>query len=315
MKTQLPAAMAFALAALAFGVAPSVATDIHFGDGSWENRFNELEAEVVGLRREVANKSGGGGDCNSCGVSNDGGCGSCCCDPCALRCGWLAGMEIALLAPHVSNGTAALFGGPAIDTDYDPSWRMWLGFTRRDGLGFRARYWEYDNRTDGTGDAPPFFALDTYVLDFEVTSATPIGCYWDLVFSTGFRYVHYNEQRGTTPRNLVSDLSSDQTGMTIGAEIRRDLIGNLDLYTNFRGALVYGSGNEFVNNYHIEDRLGSMLEMQLGVEYSRETFLGLASFKSAFEGQYWSTFSDEIAFDGSGAIGFVGFNIGMTILR
>ena len=78
MKTQLPAALAFALAALVFGVAPSVATDINFGNSSWEDRFNELEAEVAGLRAEVANKPGGGGGGNSCGLSCDDCCNCCC---------------------------------------------------------------------------------------------------------------------------------------------------------------------------------------------------------------------------------------------
>jgi hypothetical protein len=98
---------------------------------------------------------------------------------------------------------------------------------------------------------------------------------------------------------LAAETDFEGAGPTIGIETRIPLgcSERLAFVSNARGSLVFGDtsklfqganpGLAFADAFDEEFDMIYILEMQLGLEYSRETRYGRAFVRGMFEGQYW----------------------------
>lgn len=268
-------------------------------------RLAEVEAELARLRSQV--EAGPAPvDESVC----DG------CDAAQRWCGVQAGADISFLELHSASSTGpGGIGSPApVNTNFEPAYRLWLGYSTAGGVGVRARYWEYDQVSSNLA-MQSFISVDTYTLDLELTATLPIARPWNVLVSGGVRYVHYDERRGYLPNYTAEDLTTSQYGLILGGEARRDLFGYFDVYGISRAAAVFGDGRENSQNLDIYNRLGGMFENQLGIEYTRNTSLGLVTFRTGAEAQYWCSFTDEFGYEAGQAVGFVGFLTGLSIVR
>jgi hypothetical protein len=227
------------------------------------------------------------------------------------------GAELAFLAPNSTTGLGPSGIAFFPSTETFPSWRLWLGYTGPKGLGVRARYWEFDHLA--TNDLNAFtYGLDAYTADLELTYSKLIGNDWDVLVSGGVRHFGFREERAALATSFVK---SDLTGLVVGAEVNRALIGNLRGYGLARAATVFGNlSGEVPPGFvvYLESRHAFMWESQLGLEYCRETRCGELSLRLGAEVMHWDSVSyKEISVTHSAAesVGLVGLVTGITIRR
>ena len=307
---------------------------------AYEQRMESYEQRIAELE---------GGDLGGEGC----GCDDCCTDPCCRSCGIVGGVEVAFLRPHASDGIGAaaflvlpppVFGAFAdadLEFDFETTPRLWVGYQGSNGLGVRARYWEFDHTVAGTGEIAgvgvfgAFHGIDTYVMDAEVTDTTELGCNWDATVFGGLRYVDYVENRGIfIPANgLVvfgNQFNSDSIGPTAGLELRCCVRENVALFGITRGSILMGTENEFgvITPGPVDpgfalidsesNNVFNIVEVQLGVEATRPLADGGYAFaRAALEAQHWGNFGDTPFGFGNGgrAVGFAGGTIAVGIVR
>ena len=197
--------------------------------------------------------------------------------------GFYVGAELALLKPYLGNAADERNSTSVTRTiitsfvqlDYLASPRVWLGYTSRDGLGVRIRWWQFDqtgsenvsveeewgpavHRYDGVNTG----GFDVNVLDAEVIDSVFLNQKWELMFSGGFRYAkfdwtHSSEGKlkvdyngNTTVSSIVYSYSEDFEGVgaTAALQLRRGCCKRLGLFANARGSLLYGDQQERIIN-------------------------------------------------------------------
>lgn len=284
-----------------------VASDSGFDPSNYEQRLADLEAEMQLLRSAQSQNRPYGCDNN---------CGRCC--RCCPAPHWDVGAEATFLA--LSSTTNLGPAGSFFRSDkLLPSWRTWLGYTGSNGLGLRARYWDFDHIE--TNSINTFtYSLDTFVADLELTYSKVIGGDWDVLLSGGVRHVGFNEER-TWITVTTWTVHSHLTGVVVGGEITRDLIGHLRGYGVARAAVVFGGlRGDLPAGFIVlsDNRPVFMWEAQLGLEYRRDTRIGEVSLRLGVEAQVWNdvTFirSSSSGVDAE-SIGFVGIVTGLTLRR
>ncbi len=100
--------------------------------------------------------------------------------------GVTGGAEVSLLKPFQTEETTTGFG-------YDPATRIWLGYQGSNGLGARARWWQYDERSSNPTSNFTSFKMQTF--DLEATKAFKLGSMKGLI-SGGLRFAEYRENDG-----------------------------------------------------------------------------------------------------------------------
>ena len=278
------------------------ASETEFSD--YDLRLAELEAEMQILR--ATHSRSGRKPCGRCGDR-------CNCRPSHFD----VGAEVAFLSPHSTTGLGPSGSAFFPSTGMSPSWRTWLSYTGSNGLGLRARYWEFDHHI--TNNLNIFtYDLDAFTIDLEVTYSKLIGGDWDVLLSGGVRHFGFNEVRTFLSPSTVD---SDLTGVVIGGELKRNLIGGLRGYGVTRGSAVFGDlEGEVPPGFVVvlENRHAVMWEAQLGLEYCRETSLGALSLRLGAEVMHWDSVSYKriagtVSADES--VGMVGIVTGFTLRR
>ncbi len=272
--------------------------------------IEDLRAELQALREQVNTSS----------------CYEACCDPCCRSTGFTAGAEVSWIKPHSSMGQGAFI---PVNFDGNAATRFWVGYSAGNGLGLRARYWDFDHGASGIDPLDPDFSelmeLDLAVFDLEVTDVTELGCNWDVMVTGGYRHVDYAEDHSIFDLGTLDfgqAIHSGTDGVTASVELRRHWRNNLTLFGNVRGSALFGGENEWEYDgawsvtWARRDTLKYMWEAQLGVEWNRPLANGGKFFvRGAAEAQYWDCFSGEPFFDGGEAIGFVGGTFATGIQR
>lgn len=246
---------------------------------------------------------GGQGCCGECGGACGGGCGDYCCGACPPPCVPLFGFEYLQLRPYaaedvISNNNAQL--------DFEPAYRVWLGWQLDSGLGARARYFEIDRGEDFNGGS---VGVEFRAADVEIIQSTRFGR-WDLLISGGARYGE------TGLRNNNVDTGFNGTGFTTSLTATRDLTsgGGLRLATSARWSILYGNSTQFLNgiaNDIDRDDLMGMLELSLGPQMRFTLANGMTVFSGGgVEGQLYQ----DVAAD-EGNAGLFGFSTNFGITR
>ncbi len=273
-----------------------------------------MEARLTALENEVEQLRGSHGQQGSEFLDTNSVCGfNCqCCPQRRLE----VGAEIVFLEPHSTTGLGpsgiAFF--PSIDLQ--PSWRTWAGISNPNGIGFRGRYWEFDQFMPNTLNAFTY-SLDVFVVDLETTFSKQIGD-WSVLVSGGLRHVEFREDRFGLTNAFVN---TNLTGIVVGGELSRPLTPWLSTFGVVRAANVYGemSGEIPTGFIVVFDSVHSMMwETQLGVEITRKTRFGQIRLRSGVEAQHWDDITYKFA--GGGArthesIGLFGLFAGLTISR
>ncbi len=310
---------------------PALASVLVVVLGAALGRAQTPEGETYSLRladleaRMKAIEAGGASCQEGCVAEYE----ACSCANCRRTAGPIFGGEVVFLQPHHSNGIQGI-DGTDLRFDFEASPRVWLGWTTCSGLGFRARYWDFDHTATGpSGEDPALIVghgFDVATIDMEITDTLTICRVWDLTLSGGARYVDFEERQFATggtevPVNAAIGYRSSSWGPTLGAELRRPVWRCVSLIGNVRGSILFGDENEFTDPDgllidHEQSNVRSIGEMQLCAEWRRETCRGSRWFlRGAVEGQYWSGFSGEHGFDGNEAIGFFGFALSAGLSR
>lgn len=263
-------AIALALAA-PLGLRSAYAQDVQFSSfaemssvvAEQNARIQQLEAHLASLSRTT--ESGaivGDGGCDS-----KPGCGSCGgCDDCCNKAMIYGGAEIVALKVFQSGG---IFG----NNDYQPGARIWLGGQRDDGLGIRARFFDY-TQTIAQED------IDIENFDIEMTDNFCLG-YWNILVSGGARYTEYREEN--------TGVNAFATGLTVGFQGNRALNDRLSLFASLQESIMFG--NDVGSGF--DDVTFTITEVQLGVQANRCLNSGATVFvRTGVEAQYYNGISN-----------------------
>jgi hypothetical protein len=276
--------------------------------------YSAIQAELAALREEVRELEYAGGDRGGKVDSGECDCWGGCCP------GVFGGVEATILVPTFEDGASALRyssqlgvapGGPPakIGNDWDASVtpRIWFGYQNGNCRGIRFRYWEFDqsaNVNDALIAGVPVASnarLNFIATDGELFQKVCFGPL-NMTLSAGVRWAKAQMNRNYVAANgfaLAADTDFEGAGPTIGIESRIPLgcSERLALVGNARGSLAFGDtsklfqganpGLAFADAFDEEFDMIYILEMQLGLEYSRETRFGRAFVRGMFEGQYW----------------------------
>ena len=139
------------------------------------------------------------------------------------------------------------------DIGSDSGVRLLAGYAGCDGLGIRARYFNYDN-VEGDDDGN---GLEAEYLDLELTDTVCI-CNLHATVSAGYRHARYDSFEDED-----LDVEFDGDGVTWGVMVEREVSCSLSAYAWVQHSLVYGDDEE---SNHEEVYL-SWTEVQLGVQY------------------------------------------------
>ncbi len=258
-----------------------------------EAQFASLSERLAQVEAELARYRAG----ESCEVPCDGGSSWDCRTP-----GLVAGADLIFMRPYQTEGQTP-------DYDFEATPRLWLGWQRADGLGIRARWFEYD----GTSNLPTAIIndLNMVTIDLELTDTFTLGSKWEGLFSGGFRYAHYEEVTAANP-GPTDFLEVDSAyGLVLGVELYRHLRNNIYLFGLARGSAMYGK-DVFDHGAVDQDVTFFITELQGGAEYRREicgtTYLFA---RAAVESQYWAGVSDNDTED----IGLLGFYFSLGLAR
>jgi hypothetical protein len=201
---------------------------------------------------------------------------------CKSYSGVLAGAEVTLLTPH--SGSVSLGPAPILsERDMGVGGRYWLGYRAESGLGFRSRYWHFDQEAQGGPVLDSSLTAQTW--DGELTQLFTRGRYvFDL--SGGIRWAKI--ENNVAP--LLSE-SFDGWGSTVAFSARRQLgNGPFTLIGGARGSLLYGNHDVTILGFPIASSQDVMpvMELQMGGEFSKELWGNTTTFaRAAFETQLW----------------------------
>lgn len=222
------------------------------------------------------------------------------CDDCPTS-NWYAGFDFAILKPHMgalsyNNGVTDIAVTPEHDYTFAP--RVWFGWDNAEGLGVRARYFNFDS--DATQTFPPGSAtaigtqLEAQTFDFE---ATQRGCLGNLQFQLGGGFRYANMETGISfPPDGGIGMDFEGIGPTVAIDIRRPFGSRgLALVGGARSSWLYGetdfhgTGNfNIPQSVTVEDHMMQINELSLGVQWSRCLARGgQVSVAALWEAQAW----------------------------
>ncbi len=255
------------------------------------------------------------------------------CAPCASpqACGKYYGTyEAVFVTPFQSNNTGIIAQNDPVIEHLGFDWEMkysnrfelgYLGPTG--GLGWRARYWQFDQSTsfavdssvglvqdegaiiwastNGGGTVIGLVDVDTAVMtqsidaqvfDMELQTQTTK----NVLFSGGFRFAEFDQSylADTDSGIAIANMDFRGYGPTLAAEYQRNMWRGWDLFASGRGSVLFGqqafrvstTANSKIMDIRNTGSLASSLEMQMGLKWTsrNERFF----FKSALEAQYWA---------------------------
>jgi hypothetical protein len=297
--------LAAAVAVVVLGTSPAWARDVLF-----TGYLGEEEAEAAVVEADDDCYCG----CVTCDDCCDVGCCDVgCCDGCGCGCGCGCGgglcggccgaivfdAELLFFKYQRAGGTrVGDAAGERVFGDHEVAPRLTAGYIFGNGLGFRARYFEWDH-LQSTLNANPieYLDVDTYNIDLEVFEKFQVNRNWMVEISAGVRYNEFRETLRDQDEFRIHDF--DGWGGIVGLEATRSLGRWGGLYARARGALMEGDkfvqnedgGNQILETDFIDDSTQGMTELAIGYEISRYFGRSLVTFRGGYEWQNWFNYS------------------------
>lgn len=232
------------------------------------------------------------------------------------------------------------FGLDFPENDYDPAARVWVGWVNDNGLGVRARWFQFDQSLGSETfetfiDGTDIFAeggLEVESVDIEIAQQFSAGLF-EANVGGGIRYgkVRHDfalEAFDPDESLFVGALRDfEGVGPTMFAEFRRPLgCSNLALLANVRYSVLFGEDDAALGAFYAnpddsfgveailsEDVVVGVGEIQLGAEYSRDLDYGRRVFvRGMFEAQQWSGVGVGLPLF-TNDIGLIGFTTGIGL--
>ena len=216
--------------------------------------------------------------------------------------------ENTFLRYHHTNG---IEHGSGDDTDqefdFESSPRVTVGLVGPDGLGIRARWWDYDHKNHGA-------SVDTENIDIEFYEELCLTCYTSIEFSVGIR-IHDYEERGLARRYEGESyfdgdvFDYDSVGGILGIELNRQLAVGGALYARLREAILMDDFDDGMIGAIRHDTTQTHTEIGFGYEKTGCMGCAIVTVRAGAEWQNWQNYG----FSGREAVGFGGFVIGTSI--
>ena len=210
---------------------------------------------------------------------------------CSDRSGLIGAVELTFMK-YMQEGGVADIDGTSGNFDLHCAPRFELGWMGKRDVGFRARYWFYDNAT--TSNDGDILSIDTYYADLELFHNRRVGRKTDLEFSLGLRYLDFRQDTGGNGGvNLIKN-EFEGWGGTLGIEAKHPIrIGKL--YARGRWTVLLGNADiqNYANGalqaeYNAHDTTSTMTELGIGWEGSRSMGgWGIATVRAGGEWQMW----------------------------
>ena len=204
--------------------------------------------------------------------------------------GIVGGAELTLFRLHGRQGAGGNSNVGNTD-DYFPDYgfnaagRYWLGYEASNGLGVRARFfeWEQSKSYNGSEREQKF-----EIYDVEATLDTTF-CNWELTGIGGLRWGAI--QLDGTDFGEANPTNFDGAGLTLGAEFSRSFWRNFSIIGGARYSVLYGQ-TDFrpVSTAVLDNTYVDISELRLGLEWEKQMKSGGRLFASAaWEHQLYGT--------------------------
>jgi hypothetical protein len=226
-----------------------------------EAAFASQQQELDSLRAELASlRTTSGGDKVTSG------------DCCGNGSGWEGGLELLYLDVYADHGGEQRATGNAWfdGFDFTVAGRYWFGYQGSNGLGIRARYYNFD----GDSVVADQF-VDLQMFDAEVT-AKHQACNFDFLFIGGLRggEIDWSDENGD------DGFGFDGIGPTLGLQVSRPLVRSLAAVAGVRHSALFGNISELQSPLdQADDSVIHVTEIQLGVEWRRGMFVARAMYE------------------------------------
>ena len=183
---------------------------------------------------------------------------------------------------------------PGLSFDLKAAPRITVGYTAANGMGIRARWWEFSQVETGNAQDPAdFIDVDTYTVDLELFHNLALNDVFDMEISGGVRYNDFRE--------ALHDVSSGADRLHLNEFDGIGLLGALEFRGHlYRHGAVFGRGriagvvgdkiafDDITDPVLLNDTIQGMYELALGYEYSRTLSNGTVLFAEvAGELQHW----------------------------
>jgi hypothetical protein len=214
--------------------------------------------------------------------------------------GWCAGAQLVFVRPYFEEG---ITDSPSYD--FNPSYRLLLGYQTDSGLGIRGRYWSFDHSaedfTDPVDGGTERHSLDVAVVDLEITQFVSLGGF-QFTAAGGVRYARFNTDHFDSvdldPLNPEGFRSSNTYfegfGPSLALDMRRPLaVLGITLIANGRGAMMFGDtrivrSGDTTEVLNTRDDLVCSFEIQTGIECAWRLRKGRClAVQALMEGQLW----------------------------
>jgi hypothetical protein len=219
--------------------------------------------------------------------------------------------------------------------DYNISPRLTLGYVFDGGLGFRARWWEYDQYGDPVfPDTGVAMGVNTQLVDMELFEVFKLNDRWAVEFAGGVRYNEFEEVLSDPIPSAIRTSSFDGFGGLLSLEARRSLGRWGALYVRGRGAIMQGDkevfntlGSDPEQNAVLRDSTLGATELALGYEYRRPFRFACMTLRTGYEWQNWYNYSCHFTpvttaplnsgaeYAGPADVGFGGFTLSLAFER
>lgn len=216
--------------------------------------------------------------------------------------------ENTFLRYHHTNGIEHGSGdGTNQEFGFEYSPRITVGLVGPDGLGIRARWWDYDHKSNGA-------SVDTQNIDIEFYEELSLTCCTSIEFSVGIR-IHEYEEGGLTRLDGGQsyldgyDFEYETVGGILGIELNRQLAVGGALYARLREAILMDDFDDGMLGAIRHDTTQTHTEIGFGYEKTGCMGCAIVTVRAGAEWQNWQNYG----FSGREAVGFGGFVIGAGV--
>lgn len=234
-------------------------------------------------------------------VACDADCASSCCN----QSSFVFMYENTFFRYHHTNGIAH---GSGDDTNqefgFEYSPRITFGVVGPDGLGIRARWWDYDHKSGGA-------AVDTQNIDIELYEELCVTGCTSIEFSVGIRIHDYEDAGLARLYDSESyldgyDFEYKSVGGILGIEVNRQLAVGGALYARLREAILMDDFDDGMLGAVRHDTTQTHTEIGFGYEKTGCMGCAIVTIRAGAEWQNWQNYGSS----GTEAVGFGGFVIG-----
>jgi hypothetical protein len=228
-------------------------------------------------------------------------------------------IEMVLAKPRTEDGAEEDQLTRVQDFHLDETYRVCFGYSNENGFGLRSQFWRFDRpAVPKPADHVPIAgtfkqtSIDAYTVDCVMTQDIDF-CRWELVAGIGARYAFLEQRVDSMATADFVFKRFDAVGPLLLIDMRRP-VGHWGFawIGNVRGSLLAGRSlwSNATQSQSVDD-IGTILEMQMGLEWKRQMAWGWSLFiRGMYEQQTW--YGAGTFFSSSNTVGDTIFDIAQS---